>query len=155
MLRISSSSGCDTGDEWFPNRDEAAEGATEETKGGQPTVLDFSSCLHSYSNALVEKQKKTTVFFFCLNQPILFLDFSSFFERKTNEETKYARYARAPSHQVLFMLIESHVIHLSKKIELFLQKTQRWSRMRRRCTSPSVDCHLNQIFSQIFKQIRQ
>ena len=81
-----------------------------------------------------------------------FLDFSSFFERKTNEETKYARYARAPSHQVLFMMIESHVIHLSKKIELFLQKTQRWSRMRRRCTSPCVGCHLNQIFSQIFKQ---
>ena len=75
MLRISSSSGCDTGDEWFPNRDEAAEGPTEETKGGQPTVLDFSSCLHSYSNALVEKQKKTTVFFFCLNQPILFWTF--------------------------------------------------------------------------------
>ena len=71
MLRISSSSGCDTGDEWFPNRDEAAEGPTEETQGGQPTVLDFSSCLHSYSNALVEKQKKTTVFFF-LFELILF-----------------------------------------------------------------------------------
>ena len=153
MLRISSSSGCDTGDEWFPNRDEAAEGPTEETKGGQPTVLDFSSCLHSYSNALVEKQKKTTVFFFVWTYS--FLDFSSFFERKTKEETKYARYARGPSHQVLFMLIESHVIHLSKKIELFLQKTRRWSRMRRRCTISCVDCHLNQIFSQIFKQIRQ
>ena len=94
MLRISSSSGCDTGDEWFPNRDEAAEGPTEETKGGQPTVLDFSSCLHSYSNALVEKQKKTTVFFFVWTYS--FLDFSSFFERKTKEETKYARYARGP-----------------------------------------------------------
>ena len=137
MLRISSSSGCDTGDEWFPNRDEAAEGPTEETKGGQPTVLDFSSCLHSYSNALVEKQKKTTVFFFCLN--LFFFGFFLFlWEEYQICKTKYARYARGPSQQVLFMLIESHVIHLSKKIELFLQKTQRWSRMRRRCTSPCV-----------------
>ena len=100
-----------------------------------------------------ETEENNSILFFVWTYS--FLDFSSFFERKTKEETKHARYARAPSHQVLFMMIESHVIHLSKKIELFLQKTQRWSRMRRRCTSPSVDCHLNQIFSQIFKQIRQ
>ena len=32
-------SGCDTGDEWFPNWDEKAEGAAKETEGRQPSVL--------------------------------------------------------------------------------------------------------------------
>ena len=35
-------SGCDTSDEWIPNRDEETQGPAEETKGRQPAVLNFS-----------------------------------------------------------------------------------------------------------------
>lgn len=34
-------SGCDTGDEWFPDRDEEVEGAAEEAQGRQPSLLSL------------------------------------------------------------------------------------------------------------------
>ena len=100
-----------------------------------------------------ETEENNSILF--LFEPFLFWIFPLSLRGKPKKKLNMLDMPEAPSHQVLFMPIESHVIHLSKKIELFLQKTRRWSRMRRRCTISCVDCHLNQIFSQIFKQIRQ
>ena len=36
---VSTFSGCDTGDEWFPDRDEEVEGAAKEAQGRQPSLL--------------------------------------------------------------------------------------------------------------------
>ena len=53
MLRISSSSGCDTGDEWFPDRDEEVEGAAEEAQGRQPSLLSSPRWTWTWTRGLV------------------------------------------------------------------------------------------------------